>query len=163
MLNFIALDFETANQHRSSVCSIGLVIVKDGVVVDSFYKLIKPYPNFYSKWNTAVHGLTNCDTENAPTFPEVWQSLEPKIGKLPLVAHNSPFDRGCLMAVFNHYNMPYPNYEFYCTLKAARRAFRSLSNHKLTTVAQECGFILNNHHHALADAEACAHIAIKIL
>ena len=47
MENFVAIDFETANNHPSSVCSVGLVKVKDGVIVDSFYSLIKPEPEYY--------------------------------------------------------------------------------------------------------------------
>jgi DNA polymerase-3 subunit epsilon len=59
--------------------------------------------------------------------------------------------------------MDYPDYEFYDTLWAARRAFPYLENHQLHTVAAECGYILENHHHALADAETCAWIAREIL
>ena len=89
--------------------------------------------------------------------------LEPLIEGLPLVAHNKPFDEGCLKAVFRVYQMDYPDYEFYDTLAASRRAFRYLANHQLQTVAAECGYHLENHHHALADAEACAWIAREIL
>ncbi len=46
MKTFVALDFETANQHRTSVCSIGLVFVENGIIVDKYYQLIKPVPNF---------------------------------------------------------------------------------------------------------------------
>ena len=42
--NFIAIDFETANQEPSSVCSVGVVMVRDGQIVDSFYSLIQPEP-----------------------------------------------------------------------------------------------------------------------
>ena len=66
-------------------------------------------------------------------------------------------------AVFRVYQMDYPDYEFYDTLAASRRAFRYLENHQLHTVAAECGYCLENHHHALADAEACAWIAREIL
>ena len=96
-------------------------------------------------------------------FPKVWAQIEPLIECLPLVAHNKPFDEGCLKAVFRVYQMDYPDYEFYDTLAAARREFRYLPNHQLHTVAAECGYQLENHHHALADAEACAWIAREIL
>ena len=60
--------------------------------------------------------------------------------------------------------MTYPDYKFYCTCEASRRYFgSSLSNHKLPTVARRCGYELENHHNAIADAEACAVIAMKIL
>jgi len=80
------------------------------------------------------------------------------------VAHISPFDEGCLRSVFKVYRMDYPDYEFFDTLRASRRHFgRDLPNHQLQTVAAACGYDLTRHHHALADAEACAAIAMKIL
>lgn len=79
MKNFAAIDFETANQQRTSVCSVGIVIVRDGEIVDSYYSLIKPEPEYYSYWNTRVHGLTMEDTMNARVFPEVWAEIQPKI------------------------------------------------------------------------------------
>lgn len=164
MKDFAAIDFETANGRRSSVCSVGIVVVRDGEPVDSFYSLIHPSPNYYTYWTTEVHGLTQEDTDDAPAFPEVWRQVEDLIGGLPLVAHNKAFDESCLKAVFEEYGMEYPGYEFYCTLTASRRC-RDLNipNHQLHTVAAACGFNLENHHHALADAEACAAIALKIL
>jgi len=48
-------------------------------------------------------------------------------------------------------------------LAASRRLLKYLPNHQLQTVAADCGYILTNHHHALADAEACAEIALQLL
>lgn len=162
MENFAAIDFETANGKRSSVCSVGIVIVKNGEIVDRFYHLIRPTPNYYTPFTTAVHGLTRLDTDPHPHFPEVWEKVRDRIKDLPLVAHNKPFDENCLKAVFAAYDMEYPGYEFHCTLAASRRKLR-LPCHKLHVVAKACGYDLTNHHHALADAEACAAIALKLL
>ena len=162
MRDFAAIDFETANGEPSSVCSVGLVVVRGGEVVDRFYSLIRPEPEYYCYWNTRVHGLTREDTAEAPVFPQVWEKAAPLIGGLPLVAHNSSFDERCLRAVFRTYCMDYPDYTFLCTCIASRRVFgRELPNHQLQTVAARCG--LTRHHHALADAEACAAIALRIL
>lgn len=163
MKDFAAIDFETANSERSSVCSVGVVIVRNNEIVDSFYSLINPEPNYYNYWCTKVHGLTNRDTDDAPIFPEVWKQIAPLIEGLPLVAHNSPFDESCLKAIFRVYQMDYPDYKFYDTLSTARRTMKGLENHQLHTVAAVCGYQLDNHHHALADAEACAWIAREIL
>jgi len=163
MTDFAAIDFETANQHPSSVCSVGVVVVSGGTVRDRFYDLIRPAPNFYTYWNTRVHGLSASDTATADPFPEVWARIAPLIEGLPLVAHNSPFDAGCLRAAHAHYGMSYPEYEFLCTCRMSRRAFPRLVNHKLPTVAAHVGFDFHDHHHALADAEACAAIALAIM
>ena len=190
--DFIAIDFETANQEPSSVCSVGVVMVRDGKVVDSFYSLIQPEPNYFNYWCQRVHGISQSETDDAPVFSKVWQQLEERIveiyfsdlkvgvlhaisdqetndiryqiATLPFVAHNARFDEGCLKAVFKTYQMDYPDYRFYDTLTASRRQFgQSLPNHQLQTVAAACGYDLQNHHHALADAEACAAIALHIL
>ncbi len=162
MKNFAAIDFETANNNPSSVCSVGIVVVKEGEVVEKFYDLIRPAPNFYNFFNTQIHGISASDTATADLFPQVWARIEPLIEDLPLIAHNSPFDEGCLRAVHSHYGMPYLDRNFLCTCRLARRAFPKLPNHKLSTVAAHIGFDFT-HHHALEDAEACAAIARKIL
>lgn len=180
--NFIAIDFETANQEPSSVCSVGVVMVRNRQVADSFYSLIQPEPNYYSYWCQRVHGLSCQDTDDASVFPKVWEQLEERIvdvffsdqlafenrrdliANIPFVAHNARFDEGCLKAVFKVYQMDYPDYRFYDTLTASRRQFgQRLPNHQLQTVAAACGYDLTHHHHALADAEACAAIALYLL
>ena len=180
--DFVAIDFETANQQPSSVCSVGTVMVRDGQIVDTFYSLIQPEPNYYSYFCQRVHGITQSDTDDAPVFSKVWQQLEERIvevffpdaqdtddlrqriAAIPFVAHNARFDEGCLKAAFRVYQMDYPDYRFYDTLTASRRQFgHSLPNHQLHTVAAACGYDLQRHHHALADAEACTAIALYLL
>ena len=163
MRDFAAIDFETANNERASVCSVGIVVVRNGEIVKTFYSLIQPEPNYYTYHCSMIHGLCFEDTEDAPIFPIVWEQIEPMIEGLPLVAHNKSFDESCLKAVFRVYQMDYPDYEFYDTLCVARRMFPDLENHQLQTVAAACGYCLEEHHHALADAKACAWIAREIL
>jgi DNA polymerase-3 subunit epsilon len=163
MDSFAAIDFETANEQPSSICSVGVVVVRDREIVDRYYSLIYPEPDYYSYWNSRVHGITSRDTEKARVFPAVWREVEERIGGLPLIAHNKAFDEGCLKAVFKTYRMDYPDYDFRCTLQASRRLLKNLPDHKLPTVAFWCGYDLANHHHALADAEACAAIALHII
>ena len=67
MTDFAALDFETANGERTSVCSVGVVVVRDGQVADTFYSLIQPEPNYYNYWCQRVHGLSRDDTHSSPT------------------------------------------------------------------------------------------------
>lgn len=164
MKDFAAIDFETANERRCSVCSVGVVVVRNGEIVERFYSLIRPMPEYYRYFCSKVHGLCEEDTCDAPLFPDVWRQIAPKIKGLPLVAHNAQFDEGCLREAHRIYQLDYPNYRFYDTLQASRQTFgNTLSNHQLQTAALACGYNLANHHHALADAEACAAIAMRIL
>jgi DNA polymerase III subunit epsilon len=164
MLDFNAIDFETANEQLCSVCSVGVVCVRNGIIKDKFYSLIHPEPEYYQWFCQEVHGLGPEDTDVAPVFPYVWEKIEPLLEGYPLIAHNSHFDEECLKSAFRVYQMDYPDYEFYDTLVPSRQIFKdTIPNHQLQTVAAACGYDLEHHHHALEDAEACAAIALKIL
>ena len=157
--DLVAIDFEAANGEVTSACSIGLVVVRDNEIVERFYSLIKPVPNKYGFWTTKVHGITYKDTNHAPLFPEVWDHVKDEVRGLPMVAHGMSFDERVLKALHELYRIPYPNYKFYCTQKLVPE----LENHKLQTVAKHFGYDLaENHHNAVADAEACAVIAMNI-
>ena len=161
-LNFIAIDFETANSSRASICEAGICVVRDGSVQETRSWLVRPQGNVYNYWNTKIHGLCRKDTDDAPIFPQVWNKISKYLRNLPLVAHNKSFDERCLKAVFAYYHMKYPDYPFYCTYRSSVVKFPDLENHQLQTVAAYCGFDLTKHHHALADAEACARIGIEV-
>ena len=79
MNDFAAIDFETANGQRSSICSVGLVVVRNREITIRHYRLVRPYPNYYNYWNTQVHGLSFQDTAHAAPFPE--RSEERRVGK----------------------------------------------------------------------------------
>ena len=111
MKDFIAIDFETANECASSVCSIGAVLVRNGEIVKTFYSLIRPEPDYYKWFCQQVHGLGHEDTDGAEVFPFVWKRMQEELLEemellsedttddhlaLPLVAHNAKFDSRCL-------------------------------------------------------------------
>jgi DNA polymerase-3 subunit epsilon len=160
--SFAAIDFETANLQHSSICSVGIVIVREGRVTDKFYRLARPSPNYYTPWATRVHGLTYRDTDLEPAFPRVWEDARPLVRGLPFVAHNSAFEQRCLRAVHERYGIEYPRYEFHCTFRTAAWRFPWLVNHRLHTVSAYLGVFPRFRHHALADAEACAAIALHV-
>lgn len=166
MDNFVAIDVETANNYPSSICAIGAVKVVDGCIVDRFYELVKPEPEFYFRYfSENVHGIGYDDTAGSRVFSDVWNSLDKFIGNLPLVAHNKAFDERCIRAAFRTYSMDYPDYSFYCTLQKSRRMIprSQCTSYSLPCLCEFFGIPFYNHHNALADAEACAKIAMVIL
>lgn len=166
MDNFVAIDVETANHLPSSICAIGAVKVADGCIADRFYELVCPEPNWYiPRFSEEIHGIYPHHTDGCDCFADVWRRLEPMIGDLPLVAHNAAFDRNCIRTAFRVYGMDYPDYPFYCTLRKARGTIpRALiGSYSLPSLCDFLGIPFYNHHNALADAEACAKIAMTIL
>ncbi|MEE1208258.1 MAG: 3'-5' exonuclease [Muribaculaceae bacterium] len=164
MRDFVAIDVETANYSPSSICSIGCVKVRDGEVVDSFYSLVHPEPDWYVRRFTQIHGLSDDDTYNAPPFVHVMLQVYQFAEGLPFVAHNASFDYGCICAASDIYGMEHPE-PFYCTLMAARRQFsrRECPSKSLPNLCAFLGIDFNDHHNALADALGCAQVAMMIL
>ncbi|WJE17596.1 exonuclease domain-containing protein [Halobacillus sp. ACCC02827] len=159
-MNFIALDFETANRERSSVCSIGIVEYDNEEIVQEYYRLVQPKNNYFAPINIQVHGITPEDVADAETFDILWEREIKQMveGKL-VVAHNAPFDIGVLRAVLDAYQLPYPMLAYNCTVNIAKKTW-DLPKYKLNVVADHLGFAFH-HHHALEDAKASAFILLE--
>ena len=67
-MNFITIDFETANAQRNSPCEIGLTFVENFEIIESKSWLIKPINNEFDYFNIMIHGITPEDVENEPEF-----------------------------------------------------------------------------------------------
>jgi len=164
MKDFIAVDVETANENLSSICAIGAVKVRNGVIVDKRYSLVCPEPNYYTYFCTRVHGLTDDDTWNACSFGKLWNEWKDWLENLPLVAHNAAFDSKCIRSACRIYGLNEPE-EFFDTLTEARRTIpRGMCPSKsLDSLCEFFGIPLNNHHNALDDALAAAKLGIILL
>lgn len=162
MNNFIAIDVETANYNPSSICSIGCVKVRDGEIVDRYYSLVHPEPDWYLRRFTAIHGLSDEDTYDAPPFDTVWAEVLDFAEGLPFVAHNASFDQKCIAEACKVYQIEPPSGPFHCTLRAARRRLSRFEcpSMSLPNVCAYYGISFENHHDALCDAEGCARLAI---
>ena len=160
---FVAIDVETANFEPTSICSIGAVKVENGVAVDSRYSLVCPEPDYYTWRCRTVHGLSEEDTFDAPSFGTVWREWQPWLDGYRLIAHNAAFDSKCIRSACRIYGLEEPD-NWGCTLRAARRKIPKyvLPSKSLDSLCEFFGICLDNHHNALADAEACARLAVRL-
>lgn len=152
--DFIAIDVETAQGKRWSICQIGLVIVENGEIKETVSKLVQPPNNEYSPFNIRIHKITPEETLNSPYFNEVWESIFPIIENKKLVAHNASFDISCLNQTLDYYNIEKPDFKYDCTYK--------LTGEKLKVACKKYDISLENHHDALCDAKACANLFLKL-
>ncbi len=157
MSKYVAIDFETANNSRSSACSVGLVTVSDNQIVSEDMFLIKPPSKQFLF--TGIHGLTWDDVKNEMTFAELWPTIAEIINDADyLAAHNAPFDKGVLNMCCQEYGIKTPDIPFVCTVKLARSQWEIYPT-KLNNVCSVLNIPLN-HHEALSDARACAKVII---
>lgn len=159
--SYVALDVETANSFRGSICSIGLVKFQDGEVIDSFYSLINPEEEF-DEFNIFIHGIMPDDVIGSPTFPEIRQKIVDFIGTDIVVAHFAQFDMGALKDAYQKYHLEFDNIEYICSYRLAKAALPGQLNYKLKRLAKNLNLELN-HHNALSDAQACGFILEHIL
>ena len=159
-MNFVAIDFETANPKRYSACSLALTVVKNNQIADQFYSLIKPDTDF--SWrNIQVHGITEKQIQNAPSFPELWPHIQNFFTPNNLiVAHNASFDSSVLLRTLEHYDITLPHYQLLDTLRTSKKFFKDFENHKLDTICNNLNIDLKHHHNALFDSTACAEILL---
>ena len=160
-MNGVSIDFETANPDAASICAVGMAVISKGAVVDTFYSLIRPIGHEFYPWFVRIHGITEDMVADAPTFLEIYPDIQERIGQGPLIAHNAAFDRRVLDTALRRLGHPVPAVDWKCTLKMSRSLLTDLPNHTLKTIANHLKIPLN-HHNALSDAVACAHIYIKL-
>jgi DNA polymerase III subunit epsilon len=160
MTSFLAIDFETADTQPDSACSVGLVRVENGLIVQEVMKLIRP-PREKVMF-TYIHGLTWEHVCDAPSFGEIWPEVAPLFrGVDYLIAHNASFDRRVLAACCTAHGIEVPDLSFKCTVQIARKAL-GIYPTKLSDVCRTLEIDLN-HHEALSDARACAKIMIRAM
>ncbi|MDY2648909.1 MAG: exonuclease domain-containing protein [Pyramidobacter porci] len=161
MLNFVAIDFETANSDRASACALGAVLVHDGIIVDEYYSLIRPHPTCcnFDPFNTEIHGITETDVKDAPELPEAWANIAGSINGSTLVAHYSAFDCRVINDAFGLYGLSLPECAVACSCVISKRMWPELLSFGLSSIAEKIDFQFV-HHNALEDARAAAQIIL---
>lgn len=154
MPTFTAIDFETAQGSRWSICQVGLVRVEAGVVTRTLDLLVKPPENYFWQSFTAIHGISWRDTLDSPSFADVWLDFRDLIEGQNVVAHNGAFDFTCLVRTLEYYKLPVPTFTRTCTYQIYRKG--------LAKACEEHGISLS-HHQALSDAQACAELYLRHL
>ena len=88
-LDYVAIDFETATSERYSICSVGIVTVTGGIIMEKYFSLIQPPKNEYTNICVSIHGITPNNTINAPTFPEIYPEIKRRLINKIVIAHNA--------------------------------------------------------------------------
>ena len=159
-MDFISLDFETANWDLASVCQIGLVRFRNGKVAEKFGTLINPDDEF-SEINIAIHGITEDQVQDSPKFPEIYPEACRFMEGQTVVCHTH-FDRSVWNILLEEHELPEINITWLDSARVARRAWSQYakSGFGLSNVANDLG-IEFNHHDAVEDARAAGLIIIK--
>jgi DNA polymerase-3 subunit epsilon len=159
-MEFVTIDFETANAQRDSPCEIGLTFVKGGRIAETKSWLIKPMHNRFDYFNTLIHGIRPEHVADKPSFDELWPEIRPMVEHKFLIAHNAGFDMSVLRKTLESYGLPFPNLHYACSYIFAKKVWQGLPGYDLKTLCKVHGIDLV-HHRAGADSRATAALALK--
>jgi DNA polymerase-3 subunit epsilon len=158
-MNFITIDFETANEKYYSACALGMVVVENGQTTNENYWLIKPPEMRFNSFNISLHGITAKDVCDKPEFNKLWDEIKNNFDNRLVFAHNASFDIYVLKDLLDYYEIPHPKIKYACTVKLSQKIW-VLNNYKLDTVANHLNYEFN-HHNAASDAKTCAEIVLR--
>lgn len=159
-MDFVAIDFETANHRSDSACQLAVVQVEGGQIVGEKSWLIRPRRLYFSPQCIAVHGILPEHVKDQPEWDQLWAEIHSMIEGRIVVAHNAGFDLRVLNTTLLAYDLACPEIEYSCTRLIARRAWPGRSGYGLKPTADALGLSFR-HHDALEDARVCAIIAIE--
>lgn len=155
--DFVAIDFETMTSIHTSACAIGMVKVIDGEIVQQYYTLINPIRDLYTDEERCrrIHGISLESAEKALPFDEIFEDIRSFIGGLKLVCHNKSADMNILRSTMEAYGLEgIDTSNVVCTYE--------LTGLSLSQCCEKYGIPETNHHNALWDAEACAHVYLEL-
>lgn len=161
-MDFVAIDFETATSNFTSLCSMGICVVENSKITERKEIYIRPVPFEFHDYNIKIHGITPNMVADKPTFDMYWDEIKPYLEGKTVVAHNAQFDVGAMCATLDYFKIPYPTFDYICTVKLSQLAYPELESHKLNKLCDALG-IKFSHHQAYDDAYACAAALLRII
>ncbi len=156
-MDFVAIDLETANSNRSSICALGMVKVKNNEIIDTYYKLVNP-EDYFDEFNVMIHGIGEEDVADSPTFENVYNDITTFVEKYDLVAHSTRFDMYAIADCMTKYNLPIWTNNYFCSQRISQELRKGLVSYRLNDLVFQFGLNSFEHHNALEDAKACANI-----
>jgi len=156
-MDFVAIDVETANADRASICQIGIVAFENGSVKESWQSLVNP-EDYFDDFNTSIHGIDQRAVKGAPTFPLIYGTVR-KLLADAVVASHSPFDQIALARVMAKYDLETFECVWLDTARVVRCVWPEFSQrgYRLANVATKLGISFVAHN-AEEDARAAGEI-----
>ncbi|MBW0159506.1 3'-5' exonuclease [Sinorhodobacter sp. B57] len=157
---FFALDVETANNDRGSICQIGVACVRPDNSIETWMTYVDPQVD---RWVfTSLHGISARTVRGAPTFAEVLPVLRDALNGATVYQH-SGFDRSAVSAACGNGGLPIPQWDWRDSVQVARAAWPELrgnGGHGLASLKQHLGLVFD-HHDAGEDARAAAEVVLR--
>lgn len=161
--DFVVFDIETTgfSPVTNKIIEIGAVKVSGGKIVDRFSTFVNPEVPipFEIEKLTSIQDSMVMD---APVIEEVLPRFLEFCEGCVMVAHNANFDMSFIMENCRRQGFS-DQFTFVDTVGISRALLVDQAKHTLDAICKTLGISLENHHRAVDDAEATAHIFVKFI
>ncbi|MGU7919371.1 bifunctional DnaQ family exonuclease/ATP-dependent helicase [Streptococcus suis] len=158
---YAVVDLEaTGTGADAKIIQIGIVLVENGEIIDSYATDINPYEPLDDHIKNLT-GITDQQLSQAPDFGQVASTIYDMIGDAIFVAHNVKFDANLLAEAlfFEGYELLTPRVD---TVELSQLFFPTFEKYSLGNLAEHLELGLDQAHTAISDALATARLLIKI-
>ncbi|MCQ8260845.1 bifunctional DnaQ family exonuclease/ATP-dependent helicase [Streptococcus suis] len=158
---YAVVDLEaTGTGADAKIIQIGIVLVENGEIIDSYATDINPY-ELLDDHIKNLTGITDQQLSQAPDFGQVAGTIYDRIGDAIFVAHNVKFDANLLAEAlfFEGYELLTPRVD---TVELSQLFFPTFEKYSLGNLAEHLELGLDQAHTAISDAMATARLLIKI-
>ncbi|MGQ7462324.1 bifunctional DnaQ family exonuclease/ATP-dependent helicase [Streptococcus suis] len=158
---YAVVDLEaTGTGADAKIIQIGIVLVENGEIIDSYASDINPYEPLDDHIKNLT-GITDQQLSQAPDFGQVAGTIYDMIGDAIFVAHNVKFDANLLAEAlfFEGYELLTPRVD---TVELSQLFFPAFDKYSLGNLAEHLYLDLDQAHTAISDAKATARLLIKI-
>jgi DNA polymerase III subunit epsilon len=161
-MDFVAIDVETANADMASICQIGLVRYDSGTLAAEWKTYVDP-KDYFDGVNMSIHGISESTVKGAPAFADVAGTLRAYLEGNIVVCHTH-FDRVAIHQAGERHGVPIPDCTWLDSARVARRAWAQCARkgYGLHNVCKMIGYKFQ-HHDALEDAKAAAHVLLAAI
>ena len=155
--NFIVFDVETTGLDRQNdrIIEFALIEMSPNGVEKQWNTLINPQGPVRK---SEIHGITDADVVDAPTFNEAAKTIVELISGKTLVAHNAVFDLAFLRSEMKRAGWTTPFLNAICTLEASTYYLPELGRRKLGDCCEAAGITIKKQHRAPGDVKATAQL-----
>ena len=160
ILNFAAIDVETANPNRDSVCQVGIAVVESGKIVETWSQLVNPQTDYWHWYNMKIHGIRPFMVRGKPTFKDMYPRIKRSFARGIRVVSHSRFDESAIRQACDRYGLPMLPNGWKDSIEIAKRAWPRRQSYSLPAIAKSLG-IDYDEHDAGEDAEAAAKLVLR--
>jgi DNA polymerase III subunit epsilon len=146
--------------HR--VTEVAVFVVEGGRVREAFSSLVNPGRPIPPRI-AALTGISDRMVRDAPPFAAIATRVAEVLEGRVFTAHNAAFDWGFLSHELERALGGVPQVQRLCTVRLSRRLLPQLPSRALDSVSAHFGIEIAARHRAAGDAEATAHLLLRLL